>query len=819
VNESEFLKGLLAAGAPIIWAPPQLDGDGNWLPQIYDRETESWLDTGTWKGYNLPRWKDPATRTLHEIRSADHLDELLAREPRPAFFLLTGFVLDGIDLDRHSDVRHSDVDHHALIRAAVEFPVARVRTPSGGEHLLVASSGQHNSSNTHSQCDYRGVNGILALPGTYRSTNGSVTQYEALEWNPGNMGIIPDSALALFDEFAAERRRCNECAVSALANGTGHGGIPLGDGSGWDILEEEATVFDPDDPFGLPTTKELAEAVLTWEELLSPWFNVVGRQGSNLYLIRAGKAVEGRDGKSAVLHCADSRLVAYSSDLPLALGTQLSKLDVFCAIKEHESPGQGEPEDFAERLKWMRDRWAGLIYSERGYDVPRHLRVKCADEKVARAPSYPVLADEFWEAHPVLKRIRAETEPHCVSPEAVLMCVMLRVLLHIGPQVVLPPKSGTNPEAGVTLNAGGMLLAGYGEGKGAAEHVADLYVPSKRMQVKAASGQAFAFMFGHLEKPKKKAAGEEVDPLEDGTSKFVRTHWSRYLQYDEMDEFEAQMNMQNSTLSPVLRSVLTTDRLEERVAIGRDSRLPTVEGFRLVFVAHGQPTRLDWLLNGQASGGFPQRLWYVYAASERPAEEYLDPDFEAPDIEPLDLVLPQGWGLPDSIHPDKPKVCVPVPKEARYQARTWQYDAPEDDKRGMLNVRLRAYAAMLVMMPDLPHDDIWKLAVDFHSLCYRTRQYALQLIKKDAQRRVAVQTTIKVQEQRALTKAKHEDDIEQVTSAVRARVLEMLAEGPRSRRQMAQGLSGARRAYLDSVLVLLEGDQLIVQRDGKYDVR
>lgn len=815
-TEASFLKHLVTAGLPVLWFPPQLDGAGNWLPEIQDGD--DLVQTGTWNGYNFPRWKDPEVRTLHEVRNADHVDELLAREPRPAFMLMTGHGVDIVDLDFHG-ARHSDTDYHAKIRAAIPRPVAVVTTPTGGTHVYVASSGKHNESNSHSQVDYRGERGLAALPGTRRMVGGEILSYTVVsDWDADNLSAIPDTALALYDEFRAEVRRCNVCAAVATKVGLSHGGVPLGDGTGWDALEETPTVYDPDDPFGLPPTRELADGLLTWEELLSPWFNVVGRRETDLYLIRAGKAMEGRGGKSAVIHCADNRIVVYSSDLPVTTGTQLSKLDVFCAIKEQANPGTA-PDDFADRMKWMRDRWAGLLYSERGLDVPRHLRLKCADDTVARAPAYPVLPEEFWEAHPVLKRIRAEAEPRRASPEAVLMCVMLRVLLHIGHQVVLPPLGGNDPEEGATLNAGAILVAGYGEGKGRAEKVADRYVPSKHMIVAAASGQAFAHMYGKMEKTPKEQQ-DPHDPLA-AEPKFVRTHWSRYLQYDEMDEFEAQMNMQNSTLSPVLRKVLTEDHLSERVAIGRDSKLPGVEGFRTVFVAHGQPTRLDWLLSGESSGGFPQRLWYVYAAAERPAEEYLDPDFVAPPIEPLDLAIPQGWQMPDDIRQDRPKVCVPIPRDARYESGVWEYECPEDDRRGMLNVRLKAYAALLVLLPGMEQDDVWKLATDFHSLCYRTRHYALELIKRDKRRKTKVLIEAKVHEQRTLGKARSEDELADTKAHVRSRILAILSRNDKAtRRQFHQALSSNRRMYLDEVLEQMETDNEIgLSQSGTYALK
>lgn len=796
---------------PVIWAPPQLDGDGNWLPEIQDGDTK--LPTGTWYGFNFPKWRDAATRTLHEVRDAAHVDELLAREPRPAFLLLTGHGLDAFDLDVHA-IQHGERNHVERVLAAVTHPVARVTTPTGGTHLIVPSSGKHNDSNTHSQCDYRGAGGLLALPGTRRSVNGVILEYVVEEFHPEHIGILNPTAEALYDEFSADKRRCNECAFAASKTTGASSGIPLGDGTGWDALEENPPGVNPDDPFGLPTARDLADALLTWEGMLAPWFNVIGRKDSDLYLIRAGKAVEGRQGKSAVIHCADNRFVAYSSDLPVATGTQLTKLDVYCAIKEAESPGEDAPEDFAERMKWMRDRWAGLLYSEHDLEVPRHLRMNCADETVARTPEYPILSDDFWEAHPVLKRIRSESFERSVSPEAVLTGVLLRTLLHIGPQVVLPPRGNSNdPEEGCTLNAGAIIVGEYGDGKGAAEAVADRYVPTRDLRVKSASGQAFARMFGYVETPKKSKDDAFAHTDADTRPRFVRTHWARYTLYDEMDEFEAQMNMQNSTLSPVLRSILTSDVLEERVAIGKDSQQPRVDGFRVVFVAHAQPTRIDWLLTHQASGGFPQRLWYSYAAADQ--QDF--PEEEIPAIEPLDLALPDGWRMPDDIKSTPRRVVVPLTMDMRREVWDWAKSAPEDDKRGMLCVRLKAYAAMLVLMPDLLPEDRWKLATDFHSLCYRTRHYAQTLIKRERQRQVARTTQAKVAEQSALSKARAADEIAETKREIRRRVLAILDDGnPQAKRKLLSVFSSNRRTYLDEVLVTMETDQEIRNEDGRY---
>lgn len=769
-----------------------------------------------WKGYNLPRWKtDPADLELHRVRDDEHVDILMAKEPRPAFLLLTGHGIDAIDLDAHGD-SHGDRDYAAEMQDAVPFPAAKVYTPTDGVHLYVGTEGKHNESNTHSQIDYRGKNGLVALPGTRRMVGGEIVEYTvATALDPTRLEIA-DTALALFDEFRADKRHCPICVQEQAERAASRSsGVPLGDGSGWEMLEERTIPIQADDPlWGQASPWDLADATLTWEELLAPWFNIVGRRDSNLYLIRAGKAAEGRQGKSAVLHCADNKLVVYSSDLPIQTGTQLSKLDVYCAVREHDEPGEDVPEDFEGRMKWLRERWSAPLYDRAGLEIPRYLRTKCGDTRIARAPQYPVLADEFWEAHPLLKRIRTDAEQRGASPEGTLAALLIRVLLKIGHQVVLPPKFGNDPKLGATLNVGAVLVAPFGRGKGEAEAIAEAYVPVKHMTADMASGQTFSLAFGRWVKQAK-----DVDDPQAPAKVFERNCWARYMQYDEMDRFKNQMGMQNSTLSPMLRTCLTSDYISERFAVNQDSRMPAIDGFRMAFVAHGQPERLQWLLVDEASGGFPQRLWYVYAESEMPALEYLDPDFEPEPIEPLELELPTGWQPADEFRPDPPRVIVPIPRIAKEQVRQWQWTCEDGDQRGMLTVRLKAYAAMTALLPDLSMDERWELATQFHSLSFRTHQHVLDQLRDAAVRKSRVITTAKAQEQRELGAARAKDDTEHTKQSIRANFLAALEGGPKTKRILFRTYSTDQYPLLESVLRGMEESQEIHEVRGRWELR
>lgn len=814
ISNSDFVKSLVRRGLTIIWAAPQLDGAGNWLPEIFDQDTGEAITTGTWGGYNFPRWKtDPADLALHTVQSEEHVDILLAKEPRPALLLLTGHGVDAIDFDEHA-TPHGERDYIAEMQNRVPTPAAVVHTPTGGVHYYVGSSGKHNESNTHSQVDFRGHGGLVALPGTRRMVGGEVVEYRAESLDLTLLQIW-DEAEALFDEFRADKRRCTICSEQQHSRASGSSGIPLGDGSGWEMLEERTLSISVDDPMWEQASPwDLADAILTWEELLAPWFNIVGRRESNLYLIRAGKAAEGRQGKSAVLHCADNKLVVYSSDLPIQTGTQLSKLDTYCAVREFESPADDMPDDFEERMKWLRERWSAPLYDRVGLEVPRYLRTKCGDERIARAPQYPVLPEEFWDAHPLLKRIRSDAEQRGASPEGAFACLLIRVLLSIGHQVVLPPKFGNDASMGATLNVGAVLVAPFGRGKGEAEGIAEAYLPVKHMTADMASGQTFSLAFGHWVK-------QPADPHDPQapTKVFERNCWARYMQYDEMDRFKNQMGMQNSTLSPMLRTCLTSDFISERFAVNQDSRMPAIDGFRMAFVAHGQPERLEWLLVDEASGGFPQRLWYIYAESEMPALEYLDPDYEPDPIEPLDLHLPVGWEPADEIRPNPRKVAVRIPRKAKEQVRKWQWTCEDGDQRGMLTVRLKAYAAMTALLPDLSDDVRWDLATEFHSLSFRTHQHVLKQLRDANVARNRIVTGAKTHEQRELLAARAKDTAAMDVQTIRAAMLERLESGEQTQRNLFRTYSSDKHAALTAVLTKMVNAGEVEKTRAGYKLR
>lgn len=798
MQESEYLKFLVSSGAPVLWCPPVTDGDGNWLPEV-DGEGTGTAGSGYW----LPHHKDPVVREKHRIREAEDVDYFLAKEPRPAFILLTGHVFDVVDVDvREADEEHQELQREARLRmqeTCRAAGIATIATPSGGTHWLVPSDETlHSTSNTHTRIDYRGRGGIAWLPGTRKR----VGKYHVVACS-GRIGGSCDLSIGLLlAEFRQAFKDCVACKKQQQERAQLlYSGLRLGEGAGWDGIEEDLPVVDWTDPLTDTHPKAVANATMTWRELLSPWFDVIGVRDSIVWLMRAGKVQEGRQGKSAILDLATNTCTIWSSDWPIATGVQLGKLDVYAAIKEFETPGNA-PEDFAEQMQYLRDRWGGEVVASVGVAVPDRLRMQAANH--AKLPvGFPVLPDEFWEMDPLLKRIYQDSDVRRASPEGVLSSILCYTISHIGHQVRIPGLFSDEARAGATLNMGQIKVGEPGAGKGQGEKIAAMFVEPYCLK-KFASGQAFPKAYGRMIKPSKPTAAElAADPFLDPNPLpyYERTNWSVYTEYAELDEFKAQAASDTSTLSSILRDVTTSDVLSERVAVSEQSNSGEVIGFRFCFTAHAQPLKLEWLIE-QSSNGFPQRFWWIWSKPRpKSREELLALPRVAPPIVPLNLQIPAGWEMQEHGDADKPMVLVPLPDCATEDVILWEYDCPGDDVRGMLCVRLKAYSALKVLLPEMDECDVWKLATMFHTYSREVRLHVEEGLRAEKAKASAVVRKMAQETAVAVTEATEAKRQTLMYAKCRARVVSIFAEKrAATRRELTRRLSASQKEMLDEVM-------------------
>lgn len=820
VGEREYLEFLVSSGCPVLWCQPVVDGNGAWLPEIVDRETGEITGTGTaGSGYWLPTHKDPVVREKHRIRQPADVEHFLNKEPRPAFILLTGHVFDVVDIDNRPDELHDEVHRDARRRMQTIVDgraVAEIDTPSGGWHYLVPTDPSlHSTSNVHSRIDYRGKGGIAWLPGTRKASG----EYTVVSYSNALVEQSIPEIGELLAEFRVAHRECEHCRVQAEERAQRlYSGLRLGEGAGWDMVEEDLKAFDPTDPLEDTSAQNVANCTLTWRELLSPWFDVIGVRDTDVWLIRAGKVAEGRQGKSAVLHLADNRVVIYSSDWPVATGTQLSKLDVYAAIKEFEQPGE-MPDEFAEQLKYLRDRWSAGLLAANGVSVSPALASKAGNSGEI-PPSFPVLSTEFWEADPTLKRIYTDADLRRASPEGVLSSILVYILSNVGHQVRLPGRFSDDPREGASLNCAQIKVGGPGDGKGTSEAIARSYI-SPPVVRKFASGQAFPKAFGRRVPmpPPTEEELEDMDPFElqrRPTHRFERTNWSVYTEYEELDEFKAQGSSDTSTLSSVLRDVITSDNLIERVAVSEQSNSGSVTGFRFCMTAHAQPLRLEWLLE-QSTNGFPQRFWWVWAAARvKSREELRRQPRVAPRIVPLSLEIPDEWALQTREDEEKPYVLVELPDCAHEDVATWELDADEDDVRGMLCVRLKSFVALKILLPEMDECDVWKLATAFHRYSLEVRRYTQALINADKAKNVAISRRMAAETAVTVQEAQEAKRLEGARARCRGRVFAVLGEGPKKPGALRARLSAGQQEVFYEVLDHMEAAGEVAKTEDGY---
>lgn len=246
---------------------------------------------------------------------------------------------------------------------------------------------------------------------------------------------------------------------------------------------------------------------------------------------------------------------------------------------------------------------------------------------VATAPAASAigrLPADFWDAAPELRHIQQAAHARTMSPEAVLVAVLTRVVA-TSPHVIELPAIVATP-VGLSLLAG--LVGGPSVGKSGATGVARelLSAPS---WLKMRDGRPPGTGEGLIEM----LISEKTELDEAGKKVKVRYQEFNNAQI-EIDEGQVLTDLgarSGSTLLPTLRSMFTHATLGQSNASKERNRV--VEGTSYVYgiVMALQPDKAAPLLS-DAGGGTPQRFVWASAHAPRP------PDVDDPgplDWEPL----------------------------------------------------------------------------------------------------------------------------------------------------------------------------------------
>lgn len=244
--------------------------------------------------------------------------------------------------------------------------------------------------------------------------------------------------------------------------------------------------------------------------------------------------------------------------------------------------------------------------------------------------------DPLFDASPVLAHIRQAAHAQMVSAPALLCYVLGRVLVEAEPRVHLPAVIGSR----AALNLGVAVVGGSGAGKSALLNVSrDLLGLEGAFQedIEKPAGSGEGLIMSFLE-PRGTGANRENVLIDDPR---------RILTVDEVDSLGATQGRNGSTIAPTIRTAVSGGHLGQENADVNRRRLVKAGTYRLVLFLGVQPTRSGTLLN-DADAGTPQRLVWVRATD--PTVPAKSPEWPGPLALPLSPSdIPDTVDYPDHV--------------------------------------------------------------------------------------------------------------------------------------------------------------------------
>lgn len=328
----------------------------------------------------------------------------------------------------------------------------------------------------------------------------------------------------------------------------------------------------------------------------------------------------------------------------------------------------------------------------------------------------PAAEKKFWDAHPVLRHIRAWALSRRASPWAVLGECMCEAVCHTPPTLQLPPLVGGNG----SLNMLVALTGKSGAGKDAAESAAaeafswsgvpgiiDDSVP----RIPLGSGEGLARNFGYTYR----------NP-DTGKNEVVRTDESVIVTITEIDTFSAVQGRSGSTLSPELRKLYNGQALGFGYADPSKRVIIEKHSYRSCVISGVQPGRGNVIL-GDIEGGFAQRwLWL-------PAEDPYAPRSRSQ----ISSVMP--WSPPD-IDYDAVMVMpvcdaiVDSTDEVRFE--TLRGTGSDIDSHSQYT-RIKVAAALALLFGQWGiSDEVWELSQYVMKVSGRTRASVVAVLSAGA---------------------------------------------------------------------------------------
>jgi hypothetical protein len=303
--------------------------------------------------------------------------------------------------------------------------------------------------------------------------------------------------------------------------------------------------------------------------------------------------------------------------------------------------------------------------------------------------------EDLFDERESLSRIRDYARQHMVSPEGLLIRIILRANVSSPVHVMIPPMVGT-PKP---LNTAAVGVGPSGMGKTSSDDVAEAYWPAPHVPI---------WPLGTAE-----GACQAFDPDEDGQPQQEHVIFSS----SEVDNWAALAERAGSMTLPVMRQIITGDQIGQKNASKAHTRIVNKRSYSAGLTLSAQPGSTGAaVLFADAPGGFPQRCLFgpevdPGAPEETPAgiEPYRP---EPPDFTP-------NAGTYYEI-PFPASVVDEIRTHRRQVLRGDSNVNPLDGHRNLTKARVAAALMILEGRNEVTEDD-WRVAERIMQVSDRTR--------------------------------------------------------------------------------------------------
>jgi hypothetical protein len=397
----------------------------------------------------------------------------------------------------------------------------------------------------------------------------------------------------------------------------------------------------------------------------------------------------------------------------------------------------------------------GQVYAHLHHDgdlsgATRQLRADGYGDVLRELPSWnppAQLETDFWTAHPILETVRQAAYARMVSADAVLACLLARVVQHIPYEYAIPPIVGGKS----TPNLFVALIGPSGTGKGGARRAADDllgHIPATKgnpvIEGPLGSGEGIVSLF--YEYPR-----DDDDP-DAKPGKNLELYYRGLMILDEEGSALAELiKRQGQVTEQTLLKMWSGERLGfSYSARGSGLRLSVPDGqYRASALLGIQPAAAAFLLDDARSDrGLPQRfLWASTIDPKVPEEELPFPD-------PLDWHPPRfGTGLDQASVKVSPEIRKWL-RKAHHARVTGAGSLGLESHGGLVQLKTATALAALIRPGEPLRVDaqVWDLAGQLKTASDSVRQAVSDRAKQDrdkvaqARQDIAVRQRVAVQE-------------------------------------------------------------------------